>query len=128
MTLHRRAKRRDANEGDICDALEAVGAYVYRLDVPLDLLVGFRGETYLIEVKLPLGPKGGSTDRRLTDDQAEFFRDWRGRPPVIVRTVDEGLAAIGLEVCSSAFHHGKHSGECPFCGGWAESPKLRAPE
>jgi hypothetical protein len=104
MSLHRRAARRDANEAEIIAALRAVGATVQQLsgeDVP-DLLVGFRGVDHLMEIKRPLGPRGGHAEGikhvSLTPDQAKWHAAWRGRPPVVVRTVDEALAAIGAVV------------------------------
>lgn len=94
----RRAAKRDANESAIVAALEAVGATVTRINaggVP-DLLVGHRGRTYLLEVKAPLGPRGGIGDGHLTDEQEEWWETWRGGRPVIVRTPAEALAAIGV--------------------------------
>lgn len=100
-----RAKRRDANEGPIVDNLRAVGATVTRLDgdgVP-DLLVGFRGRTLLLEVKLPLGARGGvhhhgkpGSDGDMTPAQVRWWREWLGESAVVVRSPAEALAAIGL--------------------------------
>ena len=77
--------RRDANEPEIVEALEAVGAKVLRLD-DVDLLVAFRGNMYLLEVKTPQG--------RLNKKQAAFFREWAGYV-WIVRTPEQALALIG---------------------------------
>ena len=87
-----RNARADLNQAPIVAALRKVGATVYSLHrvgagVP-DLLVGFRGVTYLLEVK---EPKGGV----LTPQQLEFGLAWRGRPVSIVKSVDEALRAIG---------------------------------
>lgn len=87
-----RAARADANQPAVVAALRKVGAIVYSLHrvgagVP-DLLVGFRGLTYLLEVK---EPKGGV----LTPQQIEFGLNWRGRPVSIVKSPDEALRAIG---------------------------------
>jgi hypothetical protein len=85
----RRAARRDDNENAVVEALLAVGATVHRLDetgVP-DLLVGFRRQTFLIEVK---GPRG-----KLTGDQVAWHRGWRGAAAHVVRTPTEALRAIG---------------------------------
>lgn len=106
----RRAARRDANEPVIVEALRAAGASVEirgESGEP-DLMVGYRGVTYHLEVKLPLGPRGGNKSRgtgaarlsaggdgTLSKDQIEWWIAWRGAPPVIVRTPDEALAAIG---------------------------------
>jgi len=94
----RRAAKRDANEAEIVAALEQVGCAVQRLNeggVP-DLLVGFRGRYHLLEVKLPLGVEGGESHRTLTPKQRAWWRGWKGPPPVIVRSVDEALRAIGV--------------------------------
>lgn len=105
---NRHAARRDENEPAIADALRAAGAtVVYRNGKgEPDLDVGFRGENYKLEVKLPLGPRGGKRgggstrpgqggDGTLTADQIKWWAAWRGRPPVIVRTPEEALRAIG---------------------------------
>lgn len=100
-----RAKRRDANEVEIVRALEAAGASVTRLDgdgIP-DLLVGYRGRSTLLEVKMPLGPKGGLPEHRdheggrgdLTRAQVEWWDGWLGEPAIVVRSPTEALIAIG---------------------------------
>ena len=98
MSLNRRAARRDANEPEIVEALQTAGATVQTLSakgVP-DLLVGFRGETYLFEVKIPLGPLGGAPQHQhLNKKQDEWHRKWRGGTCVVVRSVDDALRAIG---------------------------------
>lgn len=92
MSIHRRAAKRDANENEIVYALEQVGASVTKLSdagVP-DLLVGFRGTTYLIDVK-NLDGRG----KRLTDDQKDFFADWRGGKAGIATTITDALVFVG---------------------------------
>ena len=89
MALHRRAARRDANEKGIILGLRAVGASVRAVSGPgvLDLLVGFRRATFLLEVKTDEG--------ELTKAQREFLDEWRGGPAGVVRTLDEALRFIG---------------------------------
>lgn len=87
-----RGRRTDSNQSAIVTALRAVGATVVDLSavgrgVP-DLLVGFRGQTYLLEVKNKLGRN------RTTADQEVFYEWWRGTPAVIVYTTDDALKAI----------------------------------
>lgn len=109
MSHARRAARRDANEDEIVKALRAVGASVTMLSgvdgIP-DLLVGHQGRTFLLEVKLPLGPNGGKRgggstrpgqggNGTLSADQLEWWAAWKGSLPVVVRTADEALRAIG---------------------------------
>ena len=87
----RRAAKRDSNEQEIIYALLQVGATVGQLndDALPDLVVGFRGENYLLEVKTPTG--------RLTKAQAAWWaKPWNGHR-AIVRNVDEALDAIGLD-------------------------------
>jgi hypothetical protein len=94
MSLSRIAKRRDANEADIMQALELCGAYVVRLDTPCDLLVGFRSRWWLLEVK----DGGKSASRRLlTRGQLGFRDDCRthGLPFAVVNDASEALAEIG---------------------------------
>jgi hypothetical protein len=67
----RRAARVDANQAQIVSALRAAGANVWILGLPVDLLVGYKGWTILMEVKD--GPK-----KRLTALQRDFFENWPG--------------------------------------------------
>lgn len=106
----RYAAHRDKAEPAIIRALEAVGATVEQLDkrdVP-DLLVGYRGQTFILEVKSPEEVrvckdvrKDGTLQLRreaageLTDGQAKWMARWRGKKPVVVRTPEEALRAIG---------------------------------
>ncbi len=93
----RRAAKIDANQPEIVAALRKVGAHVESLaavgcGVP-DLLVGFQGQTVLIEVKD--GSKVKSA-RQLTDDQIRWHAKWRGGRCVVAANVSEALAAIGV--------------------------------
>lgn len=89
MSIHRKNPRRDANEAAIVQALEAVGASVLPLSVVGggDLLVGFQGRNYLLEIKTSTG--------ELTIAQTAFKASWRG-DYAIVRTPDEALQALGI--------------------------------
>ena len=93
----RRAGRTDANQGVIVAALRGVGASVAITsgagDGLPDLLVGFRGETFMLEVKD--GAKIPSK-KRLTVLERYFVDNWKGRPVVVVETVVDALRAIGL--------------------------------
>lgn len=86
MSLNRYAKKRDLNEREIVDALRKAGATVVQLDRPVDLLVGYRRRTVLIEVK----SKGG----KLNEAQREFFGDWRGGDLLTVWSVEQALLCI----------------------------------
>jgi hypothetical protein len=47
----------------------------------------------------------------LSEGQATWHAAWRGRPPVVVRTVDEALAAIGAVVSQSEKEHARRETE-----------------
>lgn len=78
----RRAAKRDIAEPEIVRVLTQCGFSVYRLDQPVDLLVGFRGRNYLVEVKT--GRKGYG--KALNDNQREFNDGWRGAKVVILHS------------------------------------------
>ncbi len=88
--------RTDSNQSAIVKALRKVGATVQILsDVGKgcpDLLVGFAGRTYAMEVKD--GAKSPS-ERKLTPDQVKWHRAWKGQV-AIVNSIVEALAVIGL--------------------------------
>ena len=67
----RYAARVDANQTQIVSALRAAGAYVWIIGLPVDLLVGYKNHTFLMEIKD--GPK-----KRLTKLQEDFFEKWGG--------------------------------------------------
>jgi hypothetical protein len=83
-------RRTDKNQQKIVDALRDIGASVLPLHTVghgcPDLAVGFRGDTYFLEVKSGKG--------KLTEAERAFFAQWRGRAAV-VRSVDDALRAIG---------------------------------
>lgn len=93
------AKRRDANERGIIAALESIGCAVQQLDgsgIP-DLLVSYRGELVLLEVKNPEAKGGGkynTGDGSLTSAQTTWWAAWKGKPPVIVTSAAEALAVV----------------------------------
>lgn len=89
MSIHRKAPKRDRNEREIIEVLTSIGASVTQLSgkgVP-DLLIGFRGVTYLAEVKSKRG--------KLTDDQTSWRADWQGGPVSVIRNLDDALVLIG---------------------------------
>jgi hypothetical protein len=94
----RRAAKVDRNQTEIVQALRQVGATVQSLaacgDGVPDLLVGFRRGTFLLEVKD--GTKKPSA-RELTPDQIAWHLQWGGGACVVVNSVPEALAAIGVD-------------------------------
>lgn len=94
-----RRGRRDDNHAEVVAALRAAGASVEDLaDVGggcPDLLVGIRHVTYLLEVKDGTKPP---SKRNLTPYEAAWHMRWRGRPVAVVESVEDALAACGIEV------------------------------
>ena len=89
----RRAARRDENEPDIIKALRQVGACVYPMDEPCDLLVGFRNQTILMEIK---NPKNNYGKKGLNKNQREFFKSWRGGTYCAVDSIDAALRVLNV--------------------------------
>ena len=90
-TIMRRAAKRDANETEIIKALRQIGATVQPIsenDTP-DLLVGYQGINYLMEVKTAKG--------KLRTGQIEWHDNWRGQTSV-VRSVDDAFAILGISI------------------------------
>ena len=90
----RRAAKIDANQTEIVNALRQVGASVQSLastgkGCP-DLLVGFRGVNWLLEIKD--GQKVKSA-RKLTPDQIEWHESWCGQVHVI-EDIDQAIKLI----------------------------------
>ncbi len=86
--MKRRVHRPDANQPEIVKALRKVGAIVKLVERPVDLLVGYRGNTWLMDVK----NKDGRN--RLTPAQDAFFDEWNGGPLLVVHTVEQAIEAI----------------------------------
>jgi hypothetical protein len=85
------ARRIDANQNEIVDALRKCGATVRVItqgDGIPDLLVGYNGFSILMEVKD--GQKVPSA-RKLTEAEQDFFDKWTGGMLVVVNSVEEAL-------------------------------------
>jgi hypothetical protein len=67
----RLAARVDENQKAIVAALRAVGAYVWIIGLPVDLLVGYRNHTFLVEIKR-------DSKATFTVKQDDFFENWKG--------------------------------------------------
>lgn len=100
--MRRRAKI-DENQPEIVAALRAVpGLTVQSLaavghGIP-DLLVGYAGRNYLLEVKNPLLVP---SKQRLTDDERDWHAAWTGQV-CTVRTAGEALRAVGAPSAHAA--------------------------
>ena len=85
--------RIDTNHKEIVKALRELGATVVSLasmkhGCP-DLLVGYAGETVLMEIKRDVKAK-------FTSDQLEFLGKWKGGAISRVDSVDAALRALGI--------------------------------
>jgi hypothetical protein len=85
----RRAARVDANQAQIVSALRAAGAYVWIIGLPVDLLVGYKNQTFLVEIKN--GPR-----KRLTALQEDFFANWSGSTLARIDGPEAALRMIGV--------------------------------
>lgn len=80
--IPRKAKR-DASEPEIVNTLRQCGAYVWRMDQPVDLLISFRGGMWLAECKTGKG--------KLNQNQERFVDEWSGPPVVILRSAQDAI-------------------------------------
>jgi hypothetical protein len=80
--------KRDANEQTIVADLEKVGAKVFRLSRPCDLLVRFRFKLHLIEVTNP-----ENKYRKRAEEQLALLKEWNVPE---VRNSEEALRVIGF--------------------------------
>jgi len=89
-----RARKIDANQPEIVEGLRAIGCSVAITSAAgdgfPDLVVGYYGENYMLEVKD--GNKIPSK-RKLTPEQEQFHINWRGQIQ-IVNNLDEAIAAV----------------------------------
>ena len=85
------ARRTDANQAEIVQALRMAGCTVHSLHAVghgcPDLLVGHGGRNYLLEIKAANG--------RLRQSQERWIEAWRGQVAV-TRSVEDALVAIGI--------------------------------
>ena len=85
---------RDINEPHIVAALRKAGANVLHIEMPADLLVGYKGRNYLMEVKTPKG--------KMRDSQIDFMARWVTDGDdcgqiAVVRSADEALAVLEVD-------------------------------
>jgi len=85
----RYAARVDANQDQIVSALRAAGAYVWIIGLPVDLLVGYKGHSFLMEIKT-------TSKKRLTKLQADFFENWTGGTVCRIDSPEAALRMIGV--------------------------------
>jgi len=87
---YRRNAKVDANQKEIVHAVSALdGVTVEVIGKPLDLVIGYEGRTYIVEIKNPDGKD------KLEPDQETFFKTWTGHAAV-ARTAADCLRIIGF--------------------------------
>lgn len=77
---------RAPNENDFVDLLRSLGATVFRMDSPADLLIGYAGKDRLAEVQ--------SNDLRRGKRIGAKRADWNGAPVAILRTTDDVVSLL----------------------------------
>lgn len=89
--MRHRTHRVDENQDEIVRKIREIGASVLILsqlgDNAPDILVGYRRDNYLMEIKTEAGD--------LSNEQIHFMNSWNGRKPVVVRTWQEAFKQIG---------------------------------
>ena len=92
--MSRRAAKVDANHAQIAADLRTIGASVVSTagvaDGFPDLVVGFRGRNWLMEIKDGSKPPRA---RKLTPDQERFAAAWRGHY-VVVYSPSDAIRAV----------------------------------
>lgn len=85
----RYAARTDQNQQEIVKALRDAGASVWVIGLPVDLLVGYNGQTFLVEVKT-------DSKKSLTKLQQAFFEKWVGGKLERIESPEQALRMIGM--------------------------------
>ena len=85
----RYAARVDKNQQEIVKALRDAGAYVWIIGLPVDLLVGYKNHSFLVEVK-------DGSKKRLTALQEDFFLNWTGGTLARIDSPEAALRMIGV--------------------------------
>ena len=88
MSGRKRIHRTDANQPAIIRALKAIGCSVDIIEEPVDLVVGLRKRTVMMEVKNP-----ANGDWKLTPKQQKFFAEFNGEA-YIVENEGQALKAM----------------------------------
>lgn len=95
MPYRRRVGSPDANQAEIRKALDAIpGVSTARLSIEGcdDLLVGYRGRNYILEVK---NPRRSPKHQELTEAEKKLHARWRGQIAV-VKTLDDCFRELGI--------------------------------
>jgi len=97
VSLARRAKKIDSNQREIVKALRAIPGVTVQVDMS-DILVGYKGKNYWIELKSPdnVSKKTGKVmDSAIKPSQVKLLKEWKGQY-TICYNIDQILKEIGL--------------------------------
>lgn len=93
-----RKARVDKNQSDVVSSLRAIGATVQHLHAVgqgcPDILVGFRGVNYAVEIKDGNKPP---SQRKLTPQQGEWHESWKGQVDVVNDKFEAVALVMGKE-------------------------------
>jgi len=92
----RRAAKIDSNQNEIVEALRRCGASVLitsQLKNCFDILVGYNGINYIVEIK---DGKKPPSQRKLTQGEIKFRDNWRGGKYYVIESVEDALKMIKL--------------------------------
>lgn len=98
MSINRYAKRRDIGEAEIVKLLRGVSGVSVLLTDAVDLVVGYKGSNYLVELKAvsALSKKTGEVlESKIKDSQKKLRDEWTGSY-LITASLDEILKHIGV--------------------------------
>lgn len=90
----RRAARIDGNQNEIVKAFRKIGASVLitsQLKNCFDLLVGYKGVNYIVEIKDGSKPP---SQRKLTIGEKKFREGWKGGEYFIIKNIDEAIELL----------------------------------
>ena len=100
MGMPRYAARRDKNQPEIVEALEAIGVYVWTIELPVDLLCLCMQTKrwFFVEVKNPEHGRPTAKQHKRSEIQQKFFEVSEGALRTVVQTVDDAISYVQIEV------------------------------
>jgi hypothetical protein len=96
----RHAARVDSTQAEIVAALRGIGATVWIIGLPVDLLVGYAGKTMLMECKCLTGKRQPKPTKH-TALQKDFMLSWVGGPVATVVDAEGAVNAVRAMGCES---------------------------
>lgn len=90
----RTAARVDSNQKEIVEGLRKIGASVlptHQLKNAFDILVGFKGVNYIMEIKDGNKPP---SQRKLTPGEQKFKDSWKGGTYHVVESLEQAINII----------------------------------